>query len=111
MNNVEDPTRRAMLSLAVLAPAAVMAASCTTTAEAQQQTGSAVPGGGVTPQLAAYIAGSRTARIPEDHRDLARQHILDTLASIVACRNLEPALLARKYALAQSGTESRRPVG
>ena len=45
----------------------------------------------------------RTAQVPDEHRDLAKQHILDTLASIVACRDLEPSILARKYADLQSG--------
>ncbi len=61
----------------------------------------------VTGALAAYIAGSRTAAIPDEHRELARQHILDTLASIVACRDLEPAVVARKFSLAQSGSTGR----
>ena len=58
----------------------------------------------VTTALAAYIAGSGTAAIPATHRELARQHILDTLASIVACRDLEPAVVARKFAIASSGS-------
>lgn len=57
----------------------------------------------VTPALSAYITGARSAAIPDEFRALARLHILDTLASIVACRDLEPAALARKFALAQSG--------
>ncbi|HVF17235.1 MAG TPA: MmgE/PrpD family protein, partial [Steroidobacteraceae bacterium] len=61
----------------------------------------------VADALAAYIAGSRTAVIPEATRDLARQHILDTLASIVACRDLEPAVVARKFSIAQSGSSAR----
>jgi 2-methylcitrate dehydratase PrpD len=61
----------------------------------------------VSDVLAAYIAGSRTAAFPETTRDLARQHILDTLACIVACRDLDPAIVARKYAIAQSGSSAR----
>jgi 2-methylcitrate dehydratase PrpD len=57
----------------------------------------------VTPALSAYIAASQTAPIAEDVRARARLHILDTLASIVACRDLEPAVLARRFARAQSG--------
>lgn len=53
-------------------------------------------------RLAAYVAGAlRREPSPSDH-DLGRLHILDTLASIVACRDLEPAVLARDYALALS---------
>lgn len=57
----------------------------------------------VTPALSAYIAASQTALIAEDIRARARLHILDTLASIVACRDLEPAVLARRFSRAQSG--------
>jgi 2-methylcitrate dehydratase PrpD len=41
---------------------------------------------------------------------LARRHILDTLASAVACRDLEPSILARAYALAQSGDARKSAV-
>lgn len=58
----------------------------------------------VTGELAAFIAASKTAPLPADIRLLAKLHILDTLASIVACRDLEPSELARKFALAHSGT-------
>lgn len=61
----------------------------------------------VTGPLSSYIAGVRTASIPDQHRDLAKQHILDTLASVVACRDLEPSRLARNYASAQSGGADR----
>ena len=61
----------------------------------------------VTPALSAYIAGSQTAAIRDEFRELGRRHILDTLASIVACRDLEPAQLARDFALAQSGDARR----
>lgn len=57
----------------------------------------------VGPALCAYIARSQTAAIPESFRSLGRLHILDTLASIVACRDLAPARLARDFALAMSG--------
>ena len=61
----------------------------------------------VGPALSAYIARSQTAAIPEAFRGLARLHILDTLASIVACRDLAPARLARDFAIAQSGDARR----
>jgi 2-methylcitrate dehydratase PrpD len=57
----------------------------------------------VTPALSAYIAGSQTAAIPDVIRELARLHILDTLAAIVACRDLAPAQVARTFAAAQGG--------
>ncbi len=61
----------------------------------------------VTAALSAYIAGSTSAPIPEDFRELGRRHILDTLAAIVASRDLEPAVLARNFALDQSGDASK----
>lgn len=57
----------------------------------------------VMPALTAHIAGATRATVPEAVRDLARLHILDTLASIVACRGLEAATLARRYVAAQGG--------
>ncbi|CAN5781553.1 MmgE/PrpD family protein [soil metagenome] len=57
----------------------------------------------VGPALCAYIARSQTAATPENFLSLGRLHILDTLASIVACRDLAPAKLARDLALALSG--------
>ena len=103
-----EPTldRRQALSLLVAAPAALtgtLAQAATAASEPSHATKTAGP---VTPALAAYIAGNRTAPIREEHRELARQHILDTLASIVACRDLEPSVLARRYAIAQSGSVS-----
>jgi 2-methylcitrate dehydratase PrpD len=64
----------------------------------------------VTPALSAFIANSQSAPIGEEIRDLGRLHILDTLASIVACRDLEPAVLARNFALAQSGDARKNAV-
>lgn len=103
-------SRREAMSLAALLPVAAITAGCASAppqAEAQQTAPAKTASRAVTPILAAYIGGSRTTAFPEHHRDLARLHVLDTLASIVACRDLEPSVLARKYALAQSGTESR----
>lgn len=57
----------------------------------------------VEPALAAYVSGAFRADPPEAHREMGRLHILDTLASVVACRDLEPATLARDYAVALSG--------
>jgi 2-methylcitrate dehydratase PrpD len=54
--------------------------------------------------LAKYIFESQTAPIPEGIRELSKRHILDTLASIVACSRLKPAQLARDFALFNSGT-------
>lgn len=57
----------------------------------------------VEPALAAYVSGALQAEPPEAHREMGRLHILDTLASVVACRDLEPAILARNHAIALSG--------
>lgn len=56
------------------------------------------------PAITAYIAGAKTASVPEAIRERARLHILDTLVSIIACRNLEPAQLGRRYATARGGS-------
>ncbi|HYD45791.1 MAG TPA: MmgE/PrpD family protein, partial [Phenylobacterium sp.] len=64
----------------------------------------------VTGPLSRFIAGSREAEIPAETRDLAKRHILDTLASIVACRDLEPSVLARNFALDQSGDARKSAV-
>ena len=64
----------------------------------------------VTEPLARFISGSPEAEISSEFRDLAKRHILDTLASIVACRDLEPSVLARTFALEQSGDARRNAV-
>jgi 2-methylcitrate dehydratase PrpD len=53
--------------------------------------------------LSQYIAGSATVAVPEDVRELGKRHILDTIASIVACRDLQAAVLGRRYAAASTG--------
>ena len=53
--------------------------------------------------LSKYISQSQTAPIPDEIRELSKRHILDTLASIVACSQLKPAQLARDFALFSSG--------
>ena len=53
--------------------------------------------------LSKYISESQTAPIPDEIRELAKRHILDTIASIVACSQLKPAQLARDFALFNSG--------
>jgi len=62
-----------------------------------------------TGPLSEYIAHSQTADIPEEIRELGRRHILDSLAAAVACRDLEPAKLARKFVAAQ-GSSGTAPV-
>jgi 2-methylcitrate dehydratase PrpD len=58
----------------------------------------------LTEAVGAYIAQSQTADVPEDFRELGRRHILDTIASIVACRDLEPSQVARTFATSLSGS-------
>src|SRR4249919_3135087 len=57
----------------------------------------------VTRPLSEYIAQSANATLPDDIRELGKRHILDTLASIVACRDLQAAVLGRQYAAASTG--------
>jgi 2-methylcitrate dehydratase PrpD len=57
----------------------------------------------LTGPLSRYIAASATAPLPAEIRDLGTRHILDTLASIVACRDLPAAVVARRYAAASTG--------
>ena len=79
-------------------------------AAAQQPTANTGPVPLVTAPLSRFIAEGLAAPIPADILDLGRLHILDTLASAVACRNLEPATLARKFADAQSGDARKSAV-
>lgn len=58
-------------------------------------------------RLANYVSGALQVTPSATHRELAKLHILDTLAAIVACRDLEPAVLARSYALSLSGDAGR----
>ncbi len=101
------PTLNRRQALTLLAAAPSITGVLASAANAAEANGAQAPAMQVTPALAAYIAGAHTATIPDAHRDLARQHILDTLAAIVACRDLEPAILARKFAVAQSGSIGR----
>lgn len=58
-------------------------------------------------RLASYVSGALQVTPSAAHRELAKLHILDTLAAIVACRDLEPAVVARNYALSLSGDAGR----
>jgi 2-methylcitrate dehydratase PrpD len=60
--------------------------------------------------LATYIATSQTAPLAEDTRELARRHLLDTLAAIVACRDLPPASLARHFVMEHSAGSHAAPI-
>lgn len=64
----------------------------------------------ITDALSEYIASSQHVVVPDEFLELAKLHILDTLASIVACRDLEPSTLARDYALKLSGGATKWPA-
>lgn len=53
--------------------------------------------------LSDFVDSMRDRELGDDLRDLAARHVLDTLASVVACRDLEPAVVGRRYATAHSG--------
>lgn len=57
----------------------------------------------VTASLARYIASAQITHVGAEVRELGRLHVLDTLASVVACRDLEPARVARQLSLQLSG--------
>ncbi|WP_116998779.1 MmgE/PrpD family protein [Desertimonas flava] len=52
----------------------------------------------VTAQLASYIAAAAHTPIPDDVAALTRLHLLDTVAAIVACRDLRAGQVARAFA-------------
>jgi len=60
--------------------------------------------------LTRYIVESQTAALPADAVELAKRHLLDTLAAIVACRDLEAATTARRFAKVQSAGAKTAPM-
>lgn len=60
----------------------------------------------ITRTISEYIAGIRTATLDPEWLELGKRHILDTLAAAVSCKDLEPAMLGRKYALMKSAGAS-----
>jgi 2-methylcitrate dehydratase PrpD len=58
---------------------------------------------GITARLAEYVAESPSRALPGDVTEKATLHVLDTLAAVVACRDLVPARVARAYAVRNSG--------
>lgn len=99
-------SRRQALAAPALAFAPVAAAA---QAPARAPTPGA-PTPAVTDPLARFIAGAQALAIDDAVLDLGRLHILDTLASAVACRDLEPSELARRFALAHSGDARKSAV-
>jgi 2-methylcitrate dehydratase PrpD len=61
---------------------------------------------GVGAALASFILNNRTASLPDSIRELARLHVLDTIVSAMACRELEPSRLARAFARTQGSGRS-----
>lgn len=57
-----------------------------------------------TATLSNHLAGAATLPLDDETEELAALHLLDTLASIVACRDLEPAVVARRYVRTNGGT-------
>lgn len=104
-----SPNRRQLLGASLLAIAAppVLGQQLALAQDAPAPAGPHPP---VTGPLSRFIAGGLAAAIPEDILELGRLHILDTLASALACRSLEPSTLARKFALAQSGDAKQSAV-
>lgn len=97
-------TRRSAIMGAAAAAAGALALPVIAAAQTQaSEEAGPIP---VMPALTAFIAGSQRAAVPEAVRERARLHLLDTLASIVACRGLEAATLGRAYARAASGGQS-----
>ena len=64
-----------------------------------------------TARLSRYIAGAATADLDDATRRLAALHLLDTLAAIVACRDLEPAVVARRYVARRTGDDGSSSSG
>jgi 2-methylcitrate dehydratase PrpD len=60
-----------------------------------------------TERISRYIADATATPLDDAVARRASLHLLDTLASIVACRDLEPAVVARRYV----GTRSPAPGG
>ena len=89
----------------------ILAASLLALAPSALSAGGAAAQAGPTPlvtePISRFIAGFQGLTIEEPILELGRLHILDTLASTVACRDLEPAVLARNFALSQSGDARR----
>jgi 2-methylcitrate dehydratase PrpD len=78
---------------------------------AQERTPARVPQSAAWSEpITRYIVESQTATLPEETVELAKRHILDTLAAIVACRDLDAATVARRFALTQSAGAKTAPI-
>ncbi|MGD2132001.1 MAG: MmgE/PrpD family protein [Maricaulaceae bacterium] len=106
-----EPNRRQALGVG-LAGVGAMLGGCATGGAMSSETetaggreANAYRGDGrfLTPTISDYIANIRTAPVDPEFLELGKRHILDTLAAAVSCKDLEPAVLGRRYALAKSG--------
>ena len=100
--------RRAALRL--IAAGSTLSLGMTPDASSAAESPRKVQGAQWSDALAAYIASSQTAPLDEETRELARRHLLDTLAAIVACRDLEPPRLARQFVLDHSTGNTAAPI-
>ncbi|MFX1499479.1 MAG: MmgE/PrpD family protein [Promethearchaeota archaeon] len=57
----------------------------------------------ITEPLAKYISETQFSTIPDEILELAKRHILDTLASMVVSTQLKPSRLARQFAIFNGG--------
>jgi 2-methylcitrate dehydratase PrpD len=109
--NHEIDRRRLMLGL--LSGSAALASPLVTAQNVARQpaaTTKTVQAANWSEPLTRYIVESQTAPLPEETVELAKRHILDTLAAIVACRDLDAATLARRFALVQSAGAKTAPI-
>jgi 2-methylcitrate dehydratase PrpD len=67
--------------------------------------------GSLTQRLAVYAAAAVEKPIPEQVREKAKHHILDTVAAVVSGSALEPGLRARDYVSSLGGREEASVVG
>lgn len=111
--NSNGPSRRQTLTAGLALPLAsgstlsasgwIGSARAQSSERASPAPSTVIPQPPVMEPLKAFITGAATAPLDEETRELGRRHILDTLASAVVCRDLEPSVVARNYAVEMSG--------
>ena len=92
----------ASLSIASYATASAVAPASAQEAEAVDPNEGIITGLNLTRTISEYIANIRTAAVDPEFLELGKRHILDSFASAVSCKDLEPAMLGRQYALSKS---------
>jgi 2-methylcitrate dehydratase PrpD len=84
--------------------------------DADHDGGASAPMTDRTAVVSSHVAESVDRPLPEEVEGLVGLHLLDTLAAVVACRDLEPAVVARRYVGAHAsgstvlGTSDRAPL-